>query len=1002
MRHIETGDTSPPKLTPAQITPVPTPPAPYFDSSRIPTVRGSTTVAPAPKGIEQFRQQTGVGTTAPQPKPSPVVTSTLTPGQAQAEREAAFTEQTTAKVGDRPTAAVAAGARDYAHDAGLDVTLLGITKKEFDDNTTAYNKFINVTTPSIDQYNSISKGNLWSRYDWGAYKSDKYGTGMDAYKHDIADLVKQRQDVQSNFKQYQRSYTLYVAGKTAQITGEKKAAATLETLHIQQQARQREPEYIQHVPLKWNLEYYQDGKKYTRTFDSEYDANEFAKRVASEVPQVAAMLNLVRQGLAKETADGRYILTKPETVMTDRELAIVKEAGFPVSDPITTPSWNIYQWGQKYTKPETVQRNLTDLFAAEVGNFQDAAVSVYRTVGTLIGGPNSRGANEEWREVTTNTLGYLRNLTPDKQNALSLAGLGGSFLGAYVGMLPIGVVASGVFQAAREIVSATGFKLPVVPTGAATLTTSQQIVKIADEIASHPRLAQALIWAPQVGMDTAQVYADYKAGKPTYQILGEEATRAGTALGGYAGLSAGMKIPTQIKQIVDTFGKKFIPPQIITDPEDVVKGLLDYKAKNYWGRVNEFNQGSTFYAAEDYLGELPPGMKRLWHGTPEVWQTELGGETTIENGVFHKTKLGGLYLADAISPLRIGGEGAEEAARIGLPAIRGAPQAIAVDAYLGTIPDNISKLSNSEIRAWFEEQAGKQTAYLPPQSMMTAEREANIPRGSRLLNMGDDWYTNDLGQRVLISKYALLPDEVADKMVSAGLGSKIVGVDDIDWVSPSSVKGKTTYLAFGISPASVGYSGLTSLSGDQVSYLSKQYGISESEVRSISSSLAGSMSQLSSSLSETSTRSSLAPTSTRITAPEPSSTIRDDSKSGSSYAPKPGVTIYQYEGRPSPTSTPTPSSTPTPTPTPTPIPTPPPPTGGKPTISGRETQKLAQQLRTKYNVVYEYRRGRGDEWIGIANNYIDANSKAESARKRKGIEIVGATYRILQMETIPL
>jgi hypothetical protein len=827
-----------------------------------------------------------------------------------------------------------------------------------------------------------------NNYNW-----TKYDGGYQGYLNNVAQAKVALATNDAAWNKYFGDYQNFIKSGESNITKINDYVSKLKDQASVITAYSKTPEWVQHPSTKWTLEYFQDGKKLTRTFDSQYDAQQFANKVASEVPQVAAMLSMVKQGLATQTDKG-YVLTKPPSVMTDAEIALAQNAGFSVTSLGTSPSWNLWQWSQSMPKG-SFGRAEGEYYSAMLGSFQDNVVGIYKAAGSLIGGAvhpgtPSRGDVFAWKEVTPDTVKFLKSdLTPAQQVYLYAGGSGAAFLGSYVAMLPIGVVTSGVFQAAKEIVSAAGGPSKIGYLLGMTKGEIAGVSEVAQDIASHPKLLQAMMWGPVAGYEAADIYANYKAGVPITDVLGQEALRVGSILGGYTGLTQGMKLPTKIQQLVDTYGKKYIPLNSITDPEDVRNGLLSYESRNYWDRINEFNEGTTNYAAEDHLGKLPEGMGRIWHGTPKIWEVELGEETTIpEPTVIHPDKLGGLYLADGLSPLRVSGETVDEvAAKLGLPGIRGAPQAIAVDAYIGVIPDSVAGGSPSEIRAWFQEQVGKGTAYLPPESMMTAEREANIPVGSKLLNMGDDWYTNGFGNRILISKYMLVTDDVVAKVEQAGLGDRLVDATSINYADPSSAYGKSVYLSFGVPPASVGYTGLTSLTPSQVSYIANKYGISDSDVRQITDSTSSSFKLISSPLSLTSTSSTTKPTAKFSSVPEASSVIASDSTASASYAPKPGATIKPASSTPEP-SEPEPT-TPKPQPPPSPTPFVPKP---KPSEA---TSKLQKQLVTTYRVDLGYKRGRDDLWSGKANDYKDAMNKALRERVRKDIP-TEAVLRILR------
>lgn len=895
--------------------------------------------------------------------------------------------------------------------AGLETTKLGISQANFGKYTKEYTSFINNAEKSINEYNLINAKNGWINYDWSKYKSDKYGVGLQAYRKDIADLQILADKTTSEYATNKKAFDRYISEAKGDISKLKDIGAV-------QEGFTQAPEYVRHPSEQWTVTY-GDGK--TKTFSSQYDADKFADSLDPLGRAKQQALNqMVDSGLARisrpmvkrgETTSApttaRYVLTKPQSALTNEELTLTRKAGFNIPELTDMPSWNLFKWSQTLPKDSFGQKE-AEYYSAVLGAGESALVGTYQALGSIVGGvihPGKPSRGDEpvaWRQVTPSTVQYLKDLSPQQQAYLNVGGFGGAFLGSYVAMLPIGVVTSGLFQAATNIAKVSGIKLPrLVGAGTTPVPLMSVPARIASEIAAHPKLLQAVLFAPQVGMDAVTVYTQYKGGKPIQDILGEEAVRAGAVIGGYVGLSAGMKLPSKVQAFIETLGKQKIPIEAITNPRDFGQKIGLYKSKTYYGRINEFNKNLTYYTAEDYLGDVPYDLKRLWHGTAKDWEPiakaraagmNINEYVTLQEMDIKPTKLGGLYLADSLSPLRVVPGAAEDIpARLGLPGIKGAPIAISVDAYLGTIPDDIAKLSRAEIRKWFEAQAGKGVAYLPPESMMTGEREANLPAGTRLLEVGDRrWYTNWSGNRILVSNYMVIPEEATqEKLIQAGLGNKIVSPDEIQWVDPSTSYGKTVYLSYGISPASIGVSGLTELTSDQVSYLADEYGLSESEVAAISSSVSSSLLNISAPYSYTSTSSSTVPTAKSITAPEASSTV----------GPTPSETyIIKEVTITSPPSVPyepeePPPSTPPPT-TPPPTVTPPPSKRSLPMV--KLSSPLAEIKRTKYHVVLDYHHGRDDIWSGIANNYHDAMNKALTARTRRDVLPVGAELRRIE------
>ena len=171
---------------------------------------------------------------------------------------------------------------------------------------------------------------------------------------------------------------------------------------------------------------------------------------------------------------------------------------------------------------------------------------------------------------------------------------------------------------------------------------------------------------------------------------------------------------------------------------------------------------------------------------------------------------------------------------------------ISIDALVDVMPSGMTK---AQIWSWLTAQAGTQAAYIPPVSMMSSEMEAIIPSTSVLVKVGDAWYTNWAGHRVLVNKYVLLPSDLPAEILSAMTrkGMEVVSLHDLVSKAPSVAD---TYLTFGIVPPSYMYSG-AELSDDAIKALAKAYNISEAEVRTLVKSTAYSLADISSSLQRT-------------------------------------------------------------------------------------------------------------------------------------------------------
>lgn len=529
-----------------------------------------------------------------------------------------------------------------------------------------------------------------------------------------------------------------------------------------------------------------------------------------------AIDSLLKSGLAKRVGN-TITLTKDYRGFTDRQIKTAQQAGFNVSDEENL-SFSILEYGEKNLKGRS--KRLTEYASVVVGSGEKVYTD---TIGAFVSFIQSK-PNTKNRSVTPETISYVRNLSKSDKIYLGIGAWGSEVLSNYGVMVPVGTALTGVFKGAASIARTSGLKSPAA------------VSRIANEIAKHPKLAQAVLLAPIAGVEASEVYEQYKAGVPIDKILSNEALRVGNLYAQIKGLEAGFKLPGKVEQWWKTRNRIAIPPEELFRAVTLETGELpSYKgARKTWSK--QFTDLAKLHPAESYLGEVAPGELRLWHGRP----TPFPGEEVIATGTKYYPnrhgegwKLYGLYLSPEPSPLRLGGPASGAgSSRLGIPGLAGTRELVTLDCIVDIAPSNLSPLGpkgTSEAQMWFNKQVGLKTAYIPPVSLITTEMEAVLPPGTKLIKVNSDYYINWAGHRVLVNQYVVVSEEIAKKLIiPAG------GFTDIEAILRNSADLSISekYLYFGIPPPSI-----SSLSSEQITQLAKYYGVSESEVRSLGLSL---------------------------------------------------------------------------------------------------------------------------------------------------------------------
>jgi len=517
------------------------------------------------------------------------------------------------------------------------------------------------------------------------------------------------------------------------------------------------------------LEEYKPGKGVTKwtihgkTFDTKAEAKAYAKSYAESFvgppkgaildPRLDALGELHRAGIVEEKGKGTGIfsLTVSPEGMTSKQIRLANQAGFELEDLPSGPSWNLYQWGKETLEKGSPAQVQVQYWASMLGQFEQSSTSLYRAIVSKI--PGEQPGEKGWKKITPKTVEKIEGLTPIESAAYTLGGVGAAGLGSYVQMVPVGVAAAGITTLTSNI--ALGLKI----------TAPSAIAKISEALATHPKLVQALIFAPVAGIEAHTVYTRYKKGENLDDIVKDVLTDAAEIVGGVAGLKTGYELPSKIKSWWATRGMEEIPIEELMRQYTIdTRSLPTYSTESSKTQLEQYKELAKILGGEEYLGKLSPEQFRSWHGTPEQWTYGIGEETIAGTG--KNIKLPGLFLAPEPSPLRLGwGAGTGEAARLGLPIIGKTPGLVSIDSLVAQMPAGLTK---AQATKWLFNRIGSGTLYVPNAPFISAEMEAYLPAGSKMVKVGADFYTVFAGQRIPISQYLIVTTAEATALVSAG------------------------------------------------------------------------------------------------------------------------------------------------------------------------------------------------------------------------------------------
>jgi len=473
--------------------------------------------------------------------------------QIEQVREQALREQVAAQKAAQERAVYEAGKTAQAEAiTEAVITSPAFVQAKFEKNTAEVNKTLATIDANVSLYNSIAKANDWEKYDWNQYVGTGGRTGKEQYIADITYQKNLRSKIEDEYKAYASDVKAFLAKpkwKTYELT-----------------PAQMEAQFT--AGTTFEVTYTEDGEEKKKTFKHLGDANEFIEKRQQEVMSSQGITDmtwgefedyvkarqknldkLVDQGIAKKS-DDKYVLAKPPTVLTSKQIELAQSAGFDVLDTSAQGvGWLLYQYSKDKLEPGTPQYRAAVAASAVLGDFADAITAPYRVLGSIV--PWETVAKMGEKQVTTSNLKYLEDVSPSEQDALYLSGVVASGLGSYVTMIPIGLTAAGINTTAKALGVSLGRITP------------SAVSKIATTLKANPKLTQAIIWAPIAGLEAADVYKQYMDGAPIDTIIRNEVKDISQLIGGVKGFQKGLQIYRELgpefAKIQRLYGVKEIP-----------------------------------------------------------------------------------------------------------------------------------------------------------------------------------------------------------------------------------------------------------------------------------------------------------------------------------------------------------------------------------------------------------------------------------------------------------
>lgn len=230
-------------------------------------------------------------------------------------------------------------------------------------------------------------------------------------------------------------------------------------------------------------------------------------------------------------AGNKVTVTKPVTALSDKDIALLATAGINVPKLPKGPNETAYEAAVNMPSSQvgigSKKTGLENIAAIEGTMLNDAANAYNLLIASWTGLPK-----EEFRGPTVDTLKYYTTVSPTRQVALDIGATIAETGAGYLAMLPVGFTAKGAQLVAGNIAEKISVSAP------------EAVSKISAYIISHPKVAQALVWAPIAGMSAVDIYQQAKAGVSPETILANTARQIAGMYGSVKGFEAGFNALT--------------------------------------------------------------------------------------------------------------------------------------------------------------------------------------------------------------------------------------------------------------------------------------------------------------------------------------------------------------------------------------------------------------------------------------------------------------------------
>lgn len=454
-----------------------------------------------------------------------------------------------------------------------------------------------------------------------------------------------------------------------------------------------------------------------------------------------------------------------------------------------------------------------------LGNIENTILAIPDMVLGLV------GTTTFTERSSPSTISYARNLPEIERQKLEIVGLAGTAIGSYVSLKGAGFVVDNLFAGARTIAGRLG------------VSTSTVIKKIS----ANKKLAGYVNKGVIIGLNTPSMVALYEAGTKTAR--GEEeldkfafqiAELAVSIGAGYKGYEAGTKSAQKFRNWLKTRkiekGKLF-PAETLMSQRNLKGGKIYEYPKNLKPEEysDYFKADARDHLGEEYLGKLTKGKYRVYHvGDKNLGERHIVQEYYSINEAYAKKhlKFPGLYTSSEPSKLRLGSmPGEKTSGNVGWPGAQSTSYMSVVDLKVDVIPKG---LTHEQAMKWISNYAKKGVAYVPSVEFISAENEAIISMSTQMVAVRTGFGMQYGDKVTLVDLWNPVTNSQAVAMKNAGLTVKTYG-EIIARDTRSSIALSDKLFTLGI--AVPGQKVLTSISESDIARLSREYNMSESEVR---------------------------------------------------------------------------------------------------------------------------------------------------------------------------